>query len=202
MGWQLRKFNICVYISGSGSNLKSILENIDNKTLNSNVSLVISSCKNAGGMKFSIERSIPTFYLNRKELSLCAEEFASKQLELLKENNIDLIVLAGYLKKLSKRVIREYKGKIINIHPALLPNYGGKEMYGMNVHRAVFANGDKISGPTVHFVDEIYDNGETIIQRSVDISECKSPEEIQKTVLKVEHQVYTEAIKLLESKID
>ena len=126
----------------------------------------------------------------------------TKLIEELLKLNIDLIVLAGFLKKIPIELIKAFKNKIINIHPALLPSFGGKGMYGMNVHHAVFNSSAKVSGPTVHFVDEIYDNGKIIGQRAVDISDVKTPEEIAERVLKVEHKLLPEIIKLfVENKI-
>lgn len=93
-----------------------------------------------------------------------------------------------------------YKGRILNIHPALLPDYGGQGMHGMSVHRAVIAAKEEFSGATVHFVDEIYDNGEILLQRKIKLNEGESPESLQKRVLEIEHKIYTEAIKLLEER--
>jgi phosphoribosylglycinamide formyltransferase-1 len=103
------------------------------------------------------------------------------------------------MKKISTKVLDFFEGEIINIHPALLPSYGGKGMYGMNVHNKVFEDGEKISGATIHYVNERYDEGEIILNKSVDISEAKSPEEVQKTVLAIEHLLYSDAIKKMES---
>jgi len=111
-------------------------------------------------------------------------------------------VLAGFLKKIPDKVIDEYEGRIINIHPALLPSFGGKGMYGKNVHRAVFNRSCQVSGVTVHFVDKIYDNGKIIAQKTVDISNVQSPEEIAERVLKIEHKILPEVIeKFAENKV-
>jgi len=107
----------------------------------------------------------------------------------LKKIPVDLILLAGFLKKIPDEFVDEFENKIINIHPALLPSFGGKGMYGMNVHEAVFKSSAKISGATVHFVDKIYDNGKIIAQRAVDIGNVKNAIEIAECVLKVEHEI-------------
>ena len=107
----------------------------------------------------------------------------------LQDFDTELIVLAGFLKLLPENFVRSFKNKIINIHPALLPSFGGSGMYGMNVHRAVFESSAQVSGATVHFVDETYDTGKIIAQRCVDISDARSPDEVAEKVLKIEHQI-------------
>jgi phosphoribosylglycinamide formyltransferase-1 len=109
----------------------------------------------------------------------------------------DLIVLAGFLLKFPEHIIKAYPNKIINIHPALLPNYGGKGMYGMNVHNAIFQNKDVETGITIHFVTPNYDEGAIIFQKSVTISDCKSPEEIAEKVHQLEHKYFPEVIKTI-----
>jgi folate-dependent phosphoribosylglycinamide formyltransferase PurN len=121
---------------------------------------------------------------------------------LLNQYQIDLIVLAGFLKLIPGEIVRNFSGKIINIHPALLPSFGGKGMYGINVHKAVFESSSKVSGASIHFVDETYDTGKIIAQRCVDISDVSSPEEIAERVLKVEHELLPFVIlKYAEGKI-
>ena len=129
--------------------------------------------------------SIKTYSLGDKEGCIAYNDLAEK----LKQLEIEFVVLAGFLKLIPTEVIRNYKWKIINIHPALLPSFGGKGMYGINVHKAVFNSSAKVSGATVHFVDETYDTGKIIAQQCVDISDVKSPEEIAERVLKIEHKI-------------
>jgi len=131
------------------------------------------------------------------------EEFDEKLLEIFKENQIELVVLAGYMKILSPTVIRAYKNRIINIHPALLPHFGGKGMYGIHVHEAVLKAGAKVTGVTVHLVDEVYDHGAIIAQRCVPVEDQDTPETLAARVLKTEHQLYSEAIQLFaEEKVE
>ena len=118
-------------------------------------------------------------------------------LRLLNKNEVDLIVLAGFLKLIPNEIIDAFRNRIINIHPALLPSFGGKGMYGINVHKAVFDSSAKVSGATVHFVDYTYDTGSIIAQKCVDISDVKSPEEIAERVLKIEHELLPFVIKKL-----
>lgn len=193
----MKRYKIAAYISGSGTNLLQILKNCENGFLKSSVELIISSQENAKGLNFARERNIPYLVLKRKDF-LSGNEFVDFQIKAFKKHKIDLIILAGYLKKINKNIITKYKNQILNIHPALLPKFGGKGFYGMNVHKAVINNKEKISGPTIHFVDEMYDNGKIIHQRKIPVIDTDTAETLQKKVLQQEYLAYSEAIKLLE----
>ena len=193
----MKAFNIAVYISGSGSNFKAVLDNTHNGYLASKIKLVFSSNKKAGGLQYALKAGIETVIIKRNEF-LNSDEFAQKQLNYLNKQKIDLIILAGYMKKIPPKVIENFKGQILNIHPALLPKYGGKGMYGINVHEAVLKNKEKKSGATIHFVDKIYDNGQILMQKEVVVYENDSPVDLQQRVLSVEHELYSAAIKKLE----
>ncbi|MFQ5583647.1 MAG: phosphoribosylglycinamide formyltransferase, partial [Calditrichia bacterium] len=119
---------------------------------------------------------------------------------ILAEYNVNYIILAGYVKKIPDNLIDQYQNRIVNIHPALLPAFGGKGMYGMHVHRAVFESGAQYSGVTVHLVNNEYDAGPILLQKVVDIHDCQSPEEIASRVLAVEHRVFPDALKILLEK--
>ncbi|MDD7305327.1 MAG: phosphoribosylglycinamide formyltransferase [Peptoniphilaceae bacterium] len=177
--------NLAVFISGKGSNLKALLEAQKEAYFSSKIKLVVSN-KNAEGLNYAKEFGIETF------ISKNEEDILGK----LKEKKIDLIVLAGYLPKVGKTLIDQYR--IINIHPSLLPKFGGKGCYGIHVHEKVFEAGEDVSGVTVHWVNEKLDDGATILQRQVDINDCKSPQEIADKVLKEEHVILKNAIKILE----
>lgn len=183
-------FKLAVFVSGRGSNLKSLFERIDKKEIK--ISAVVSNKKNCGAVEFAIQNSIPIFFVSDNS----GNDFLDyiDLVKELKKKEIDLIVLAGFLKKIPDDFIDHFEKKIINIHPALLPKYGGAGMYGMNVHRAVFENKEKYSGATVHFVDKIYDHGEIIEQQIVDISDAKSPEEIAHKVLEIEHELLPKVV--------
>jgi len=187
---------IAVFVSGRGSNLQAILDAKSSGLLNVEVAAVFTDKPESGAVEKAKLNSIPVWFLCREKKpgSVSNEELAG----LLGELKIDLVVLAGFLKLVPEAVIDLYPDKIINIHPALLPSFGGKGMYGMNVHRAVFKSSAKITGPTVHFVDKIYDNGKIIAQRAVDISDVSSPQEIADRVLKVEHELLPFVIKKFE----
>ena len=177
--------NLAVFISGGGSNLKALIDAQNNGYFKSKIKCIISN-KDAGGLKYAKENNID--YLISKD--------DDQIINYLKNRDIDLIVLAGFLVKISKKILDEFT--VINIHPSLLPKYGGKGFYGMNVHKAVFENKEKVSGVTVHFVNENLDEGDIIMQKELDISKCMSAEEISQEVLKVEHQTLKEVIKKLE----
>ena len=193
----MKSFNIAAYISGSGSNLRAVIDSSLSGYISSQVRLVIAN-KEVSGLDHPKELGIETAVVSRELMT--RKEFLDVQIRLLEKHGIDLIVLAGFLKKLPPEIVVKYQGRILNIHPALLPKFGGKGMHGMTVHRAVVAAGEKFSGPTVHFVDNKYDNGEILIQRKLELAEDETAETLQKKVLEVEHIIYPEAIKLLEER--
>ncbi|UCH65995.1 MAG: phosphoribosylglycinamide formyltransferase [Ignavibacterium sp.] len=180
---------VAVFVSGRGSNLRAILDSQKLQDLIS-VTAVISNKIDCPAFEIAREYSINTYYLGKAEGAVQYSVLA----KLLESLDIGLIVLAGFLKMIPADVIDVFRNRIINIHPALLPAFGGKGMYGMNVHRAVFNSTAKVSGATVHFVNEVYDDGEIIVQRKVDISDLTSPEQIAERVLKVEHELLPDVI--------
>lgn len=183
-------FNVAVFVSGRGSNLRALFEKVSKEEVK--ICAVVSDKKDCGAVEFADINSIPVFFVSKKN----EDGFGSytKLADELKKLNVDLVVLAGFLKKIPDEFVDEFENKIINIHPALLPSYGGKGMYGLNVHQAVFEAKETISGATVHFVDKIYDNGKIIEQRSVSVIDAKSPEEIAARVLKIEHELLPEVV--------
>jgi phosphoribosylglycinamide formyltransferase-1 len=187
----VKKF--AVFASGRGSNFIKIYENIQSGNISANIACVISDKPEAGAIEFAKKSNIKTYLVIPKNFST-SELFGSELLKILEEHEIDWIILAGYLKKIPDNVVQKYANRIVNIHPALLPAFGGKGMYGMHVHQAVFESGAKISGVTVHLVNEIYDSGPIVMQRAVDIEDCKNPGDIAKSVLAVEHKIYSEAL--------
>jgi folate-dependent phosphoribosylglycinamide formyltransferase PurN len=141
-------------------------------------------------VKLCEDLGIPCHVINPRNM----REYEAELLQLVQDGKIELIALAGFMKLLSADFLITAGIPVLNIHPALLPKYGGTGMYGMRVHEAVYASGDKVSGVTVHKVDPLYDHGEIVTQTEVDISACGSPEEIAAAVLKAEHQTYAPAI--------
>ncbi|MEJ8552743.1 phosphoribosylglycinamide formyltransferase [Tepidibacter sp. Z1-5] len=177
--------NIAVMISGSGSNLQSLIDGCKDD-INGNIKVVISDKKEAYGLTRARENKIKAVY----------EKDEKKIVEILKTENIDLIVLAGYLKIISEEFVNEFKNKIINIHPSLIPAFCGKGYYGKIVHQKVLEYGVKITGATVHFVDEKADNGPIIIQEAVEVKDIDTVDTLQKRVLHVEHKIIKKAVKL------
>ncbi len=191
--------NLCVFASGSGSNLRAIIEASLSGYIKSKVVLVVSNNSSSGAIETAAKFNIPFIHLSQK-LFDTEQELTENILRILVEYKADLIVLAGYMKLLNPKVIKEFRGRIINIHPALLPAYGGKGMFGINVHEAVINAKEKVTGATVHFVDEVYDSGEIILQREVKVSPGDDAASLQEKVLKAEHELYPEVIKLIEEK--
>ena len=182
-------FKIAVLVSGGGTNLQEIIDNIENKRLNCKIEYIIAD-RDCYSLERGRKYNIKSVLLDKKEYGNKLSNEKNKVLE----NKVDLIVLAGYLSIIDKDFISDWNNKIINIHPSLLPKYGGKGMYGMKVHEAVIANKEKKSGCTVHFVDVDIDTGKILLQRKVDVSNNETPESLQKKVLKEEHQLLIEAI--------
>jgi phosphoribosylglycinamide formyltransferase-1 len=186
---------IGVLISGSGTNLQAIIDNINEGKIKGKIEVVISNRKDAYGLKRAKKMGIETLYVNRKEFN-SLEEYNRKILDELYKRKIELVVLAGFLNILSQEFIEEYRGRIINIHPSLIPSFCGKGCYGDNVHKMVLDRGVKLTGVTVHFVDEGTDTGPIILQRAVEVREQDTVETLKERVLKVEHELLPEAIRL------
>jgi len=180
---------VAVFVSGRGSNLRAIL-NSSKLTKLIRVQAVISNKTTCPAFKIADEYSINNYVVGKEENSIPYHNIS----EFLKSLEIDLVVLAGFLKMIPDDMIVDFRNRIINIHPALLPSFGGKGMYGMNVHKAVYNSSAQVSGATVHFVDESYDTGKIISQRRIDISDVGSPEEISERVLAVEHELLPHVI--------
>jgi len=191
----VRKLNLIVLASGGGTNLQAIIDNIEAGKLNAQIKAVISNNSKAGALERARNHHIPAIHLSHKQFAT-PEEFDRKLLSVLKEHQTDMLVLAGYMKMLSPVIIREYKNRIINIHPALLPSFGGPGMYGIHVHEAVIKSRVKVTGVTVHMVDEVYDHGAIVMQKIVPVMDDDTPESLAERVLKVEHQAYSEALQL------
>ncbi len=184
--------SIAVFASGSGTNLQALMNASKGGILRGEVAAVVSNNSRAYALERARKENIPAYHISGKTYSERAK-FVSRLFEVFDENNINLVVLAGYMKLVPIEVVRKYRSRIINIHPALLPGYGGKGMYGTNVHKAVIESGDQLSGATVHIVDEIYDHGAILIQRTVPVLADDTPELLAARVLKVEHQILPQA---------
>lgn len=182
--------NIVLFASGGGSNAEQIIRYFLHNE-NVNVALVLTNNANAGVLQKAQEYGVPVLTFTKDELN---NGFVLRHVQAF---NPSLIVLAGFLLKFPADIIAAYPGKVINIHPALLPKYGGKGMYGLHVHRAVHENKDKESGITIHYVNDNYDEGNVIFQQAVAIEECLSPEEVALKVLALEHEHFPKVIEQL-----
>lgn len=184
---------IAIFASGAGSNAKNIIEYLG-KTSNSTakVSLVVCNKPGAGVLTVAANNNIPSLIIDKEKFFR-----GNGYVDELTAANIDFIVLAGFLWKIPSALIKEFQGKMINIHPALLPKYGGKGMYGRFVHEAVLVNKEKESGITIHYVNEVYDNGQIVLQATCLISENDTPETLEKKVQVLEHRHFPAAVAFL-----
>lgn len=174
---------VIIFASGSGSNALKIFEYFNN---NQNVIIDSIYCNNPRANVINIfqKLNIKTVLFNKKEF------YESTFLETIRNTNPDLIVLAGFLLKIPEKIVSAFENRIINIHPSLLPKYGGKGMYGLNIHKEVILNKEKLSGFTIHYVNQEYDKGAVIFQKKIKINEKETPESLSSKVLKLEHENY------------
>ena len=184
-----KRKNIAILISGQGTNLQAIINQVKAGKLKCNLAVVVSNKEKAYGLKRAEKAGIPAYFIDHREIS--RKEHEEKIIRILKKYKIDLIVLAGYMRVLTPYFVRKYKGKIINIHPALLPSFAGTDGYG-----DAWKYGVKISGCTVHFVDEGVDTGPIILQKVNPIKKNDTLESFKKRGLRIEHKTLPEAIKL------
>ena len=185
--------NIAIFASGSGSNAENLIKYFENHP-NIRVRLVLSNSSEAFVIQRAKNLKVPVKVFNRKEFF--ENTIVDKALE---EAEINFIVLAGFLLLIPQRLLNAYPGRIVNIHPALLPKYGGKGMYGMKIHEAIEANMDRESGITIHYVDPVYDNGQIIFQEKFSIAEGENAEQIAQKVHKLEYEFYPKVIEKLLS---
>lgn len=191
----MSELKIGVLVSGGGTNLEAIIESCEKGKIPARVVLVISNKEDAYALTRARNHDIEGMFLSPRDFKT-REEYWEKMRDILEERKIGLICLAGFLLKLSPLIVKKFRGRIMNIHPALLPEFGGDGMYGRRVHEAVLESGAKFSGCTVHFVDEVYDAGPIILQKKVPVLSNDTPDTLAERVLKEEHKTYSEAIKL------
>jgi phosphoribosylglycinamide formyltransferase 1 len=182
--------NLVVFASGSGSNFQAIIDSIKEGTLDAGIAGLITDRPGIGAIERAKSESIPVYTIKYDTQSSYTEQLIHE----LDEWKPDLIILAGYLKKIPVAITEKYPNQIINIHPSLLPKYGGKGFYGLNVHKAVLEASEKESGCTVHFVNEFYDQGDIIEQKEVPVSPDDTPESLARKVLKEEHKLLPKVI--------
>lgn len=189
-----RKLKIGVLVSGGGTDLQSLIDD------GADIVRVISSKEGVYALERAAKAGIPARAVTKDQYPDIHERM-TRIAEILEEDGVQLVVLAGYLSILTGDLLDRFPGRVINIHPALLPKFGGKGFYGLNVHKAVIEAGEKESGATVHYVNEGIDKGEIILQRSVPVMEDDTPESLQERVLEIEHELLPEAVRKLEKEL-
>ena len=189
---------LAVLVSGGGTNLQAIIDKIENGTIkNAEIAVVISNKKDAFALERAKKHGIAGVWISPKDYAT-REAFNDALLASLNEYQVDLVVLAGYLVIVPKNVVDAFENRIINIHPSLIPSFCGDGFYGLKVHEAVLARGNKVTGATVHFVDDGTDTGPIILQKAVYVQEGDTPEVLQKRVMEeAEWNILPEAINLI-----
>lgn len=191
------KKRVAVLVSGGGTNLQAILDAEDSGVISSGeVALVVSSKEGAFALERAKKHNIETLVLPRKDFPDC-KSYSDALREMLEKYKIDLVVLAGFMIILDGSFIRAYENRIINVHPALIPSFCGDGFYGLHVHEAALAKGVKVTGATVHFVNEICDGGPIILQKAVQVAQNDTPETLQRRVMEeAEWKILPEAVEL------
>lgn len=192
----MQKIAVCV--SGGGTNLQAIIDAVQDGTIhNTEIAVVISNKKDAYALERAATADIPGVCISPKDYS-SRDAFAEAMVDSLRDYDIDLVVLAGYLVIIPPQMIRAYRNRIINIHPSLIPAHCGMGYYGLKVHESVLSMGNKVTGATVHFVDEEADHGPILLQKAVDVKEGDTPEILQKRVMEqAEWKLLPQAIDLI-----
>lgn len=182
-----KKIKTAVFVSGNGSNLQALIDSQIHK--NFSINLVVSSSQEAYAIQRAKKANIDVKIITKSKYKIL-EDYEKEMLEILEKYNIQLIVLAGFMNILSEKFIEKYKNRIINIHPSLIPSFCGKDFYGIKVHEKVLEKGVKITGATTHFVNEIPDGGQILMQKAVKVKKNDTPEKLQKRVLEnAEHKI-------------
>ena len=197
----MTKARIAVLVSGGGTNLQALIDAQGSVICNGRIELVISNNPNAYALTRAANANIPSLVLTKKE---CGSQAAFEEaiVSALEENGIDLIVLAGFMSILTEGFTSRYPERIINVHPSLIPSFCGKGYYGLRVHEEALAYGVKVTGATVHFVNEIPDGGKIILQKAVDIQEDDTPEVLQKRVMEqAEWKILPQAVEMVSAKL-
>lgn len=201
----MAELRIAVFVSGQGrgSNLQAILDACGDGRIPGRVAVVVGTREGAPALQRAVAAGVDTVVLSPRRYEGRETEYGEAVLAALRERNVNLICLAGYMRLLPTNVVSEFRHRILNIHPALLPFFGGRGMYGHHVHEAVIASGMQVSGCTVHLVDEEYDHGPILLQTVVPVLPDDTAETLAARVLPAEHNTYVEAIRLMaESDIE
>lgn len=191
----MKKIKIAVLISGGGSNLQAIINAIKAGKINGEIKLVISDKKDVYGLERAKKEKIHNFTILQSDFST-KKQWNQAILQVLEDYKIDLVLLAGFMSILDKEIVKAFPNAIMNIHPSLIPSFCGKGYYGKKVHQAVLEYGVKVTGVSVHFVDEGADTGPIILQEAVKVKQEDTVESLAQRVLKVEHKLYPKAVQL------
>lgn len=192
---------LAILVSGRGSNMLALIDACEQDRLQASVELVISNNADSLALVSAKEKGIDVAHLSSRTHSN-ADALDVAMRESFQKHEIDYVLLAGFMKKIGPKTLNAYKDRMINIHPSLLPKFGGKGMFGLNVHKAVIAAGEKETGATIHLVNDEYDEGAILAQQKVEVVEGESPESLAAKVLKVEHALFAETIqKIIEGSI-
>ena len=188
---------IAVFISGSGSDMQSVIDGCESGYIDGKVVCVVASKEGIYGLERAEKHGIDSAVFALKDYDRDCVKRDEAVINYIAAHDVDLVVLAGYLGIVSEKLVSAYRGRMINIHPSLIPAHCGKGMYGLKVHASVLASGDKVSGATVHYVDEGTDTGDIIVQQRVKVEEGDTPETLQARVLETEHQLLPYAVRFL-----
>ncbi|HPD33507.1 MAG TPA: phosphoribosylglycinamide formyltransferase [Bacteroidota bacterium] len=195
----MANLRLAVFASHEGTNLQALIDAQKEGRLLAEIVCVISNNSNSGALRRAKAANIPAYHISDK-MFVSNDDYVKALIDILDKHNANLIILAGYMKMIPIEIIRKYKNHILNIHPALLPKYGGKGMFGLNVHKAVIEAGDKVSGATVHIVNEEYDKGRILNQVQVEVLPDDTPETLAARILPFEHKLYAETINKIAKK--
>lgn len=183
-----------VLISGGGTNLQALIDAVEAGIIPAEIALVVSDREGAYGLERARQHNIPSVVLSRKDYKSAASR-DEKMIETLKKHSVDFVMLAGYLSILTEKLVKNYENRIINIHPALIPNYSGKGFYGDVIHEAVLRNGDKETGVTLHFVDTGVDSGPIIVQERIPVLDVDTLESLKSRIHATEHRLIVDTAK-------
>ncbi|CAL9240183.1 unnamed protein product [Arabidopsis halleri] len=189
-----RRKKLAVFVSGGGSNFRKIHEGCSDGSVNGDVVLLVTNKKDCGGAEYARSNGIPVLVFPKAKRESSDGLSPSELVDVLRKYGVEFVLLAGYLKLIPVELVQAFPKRILNIHPALLPAFGGKGLYGIRVHKAVLESGARYSGPTIHFVDEEYDTGRILAQSAVRVIANDTPEELAKRVLHEEHKLYVEVV--------
>jgi len=195
---KMKKLRLGFLASHGGSNMQAIIDSIKSGALNAEACAVISNNSGSGAIDRARNEGIPYYHISSVTHPDPAE-MDNAMIDALHSHSAEIIILAGYMKKISPKFIEAFRGRILNIHPALLPKFGGEGFYGMKVHEAVIASSEKVSGATIHVVDEKYDHGRILHQLQVEVLPGDTAETLAQRVLGIEHLLYTQTLKMISA---